>query len=72
MRIPASYPMALLAALLALVPVYILITLASDATAVFDSHNLKKILSDPSLRDGLYFDSLRKNYPPRREFSTLK
>jgi len=41
MRIPASYPMALLAALLALVPVYILITLASDATAVFDSHNLK-------------------------------
>ena len=41
MRIPASYPMALLAALLALAPVYILITLASDATAIFDSHNLK-------------------------------
>lgn len=38
MRIPASYPMALLAALLALVPVYILITLASDATEIGRAH----------------------------------
>lgn len=37
-----------------------------------DNDDLKRILSDPSLRDGDYFDSLRKNYPPRREFSTLK
>ncbi|MBQ4832394.1 iron ABC transporter permease [Pseudoalteromonas sp. MMG010] len=41
MRIPFSYPMALLAALITLTPVFILITLASDATSVFDSHNLK-------------------------------
>ena len=41
MRIPASYPMALLAALVALTPVYVLIVLASDASSVFDSHNLK-------------------------------
>ena len=36
-----------------------------------DSDNLKKILNDQNLRDGKYFDSLRKNYPPRREFSYL-
>jgi len=37
-----------------------------------DNDDLKKILTDKSLNDGKYFDSLRKNYPPRREFSTLK
>ena len=41
MKIPASYPMALLAALVALTPVYVLIVLASDASSVFDTHNLK-------------------------------
>ena len=41
MRIPASYPMALLAALITITPVYILITLASDSSTLFDSHNLK-------------------------------
>lgn len=40
MRLPASYPMALLAALITLTPVYILITLASDTSTFFDSHNL--------------------------------
>lgn len=39
---------------------------------VTDNNNLKKILTDKTLADGHYFDSLRKNYPPRREFSTLK
>ena len=37
-----------------------------------DNDDLKKILTDNSLNDGKYFDSLRKNYRPRREFSTLK
>ena len=37
-----------------------------------DNKDLKKILSDLSLSNGNYFDQLRKNYPPRREFSTLK
>ncbi|WP_166419600.1 iron ABC transporter permease [Pseudoalteromonas sp. Z1A8] len=41
MRLPASYPMALLAALITLTPVFILMVLASDASSVFDSHNLK-------------------------------
>ena len=41
MRIPASYPMALLAALITITPVYILITLASDTSTLFESHNLK-------------------------------
>ncbi|MAA72951.1 MAG: ABC transporter permease, partial [Bermanella sp.] len=41
MRLPASYPMALLAALITLTPVFILMVLASDASTVFDSHNLK-------------------------------
>ncbi len=41
MKIPASYPMALLAALVALTPVYVLIVLASDASSVFDTHNLQ-------------------------------
>ncbi|BED89196.1 iron ABC transporter permease [Pseudoalteromonas sp. MM1] len=41
MRLPASYPMALLAALITITPVYILITLASDTSTLFDSHNLK-------------------------------
>ena len=36
-----------------------------------DSKQLKKILSDQSLTNDVYFDSLRKNYPPRREYSTL-
>lgn len=40
MQLPISYPMALLAALITLTPVYVLITLASDSSAVFDSHNL--------------------------------
>ncbi|WP_105254589.1 ABC transporter permease [Pseudoalteromonas sp. T1lg75] len=40
MRLPASYPMALLAALVALTPLYVLLTLASDASTLFDSHNL--------------------------------
>ncbi|WP_462159868.1 ABC transporter permease [Pseudoalteromonas sp. GB56] len=40
MRLPASYPIALLAALIALTPVYVLVTLASDSSTFFDSHNL--------------------------------
>jgi len=38
---------------------------------VSDNYDLKRMLKDQSLADGAYFDSLRKNYPPRREFSTL-
>jgi len=41
MRIPASYPMALLAALITLTPIFILIVLAKDTSTLFDSHNLK-------------------------------
>ncbi|GAP73531.1 iron ABC transporter permease [Pseudoalteromonas ruthenica] len=41
MRLPASYPLALLAALVALTPVYVLLSLASDANTLFDSHNLE-------------------------------
>jgi len=37
-----------------------------------DNDKLKRILIDKSLDAAQYFDSLRKNYPPRREFSTLK
>ncbi|MBB1470972.1 iron ABC transporter permease, partial [Pseudoalteromonas sp. SG41-5] len=40
MRLPASYPMALLAALIVLSPIFILITLATDASSLFDNHNL--------------------------------
>ena len=36
-----------------------------------DSKTLKELLQDPSLATGKYFDSLRKDYPPRREYSTL-
>lgn len=36
-----------------------------------DNNHLKELLEDPSLASGKYFDSLRKNYPPRREYSTL-
>ncbi len=36
-----------------------------------DNNDLKRILNEPSLTDGNYFDSLRKNYPPRREFSSV-
>lgn len=49
MRLPASYPMALLAALVALTPIYVLITLASDASSFFDSHNLKILANTLSL-----------------------
>lgn len=37
-----------------------------------DNNALKKILDDESLAKGNYFDTLRKNYPARREFSTLR
>lgn len=33
-----------------------------------DSYTLKRILSDNNLKNGGYFDSLRKNYPIRREW----
>ena len=36
-----------------------------------DNDKLRKILTDPALASGEYFDSLRKNYPARREYSTL-
>ncbi|MEE9444166.1 MAG: 4-phosphoerythronate dehydrogenase [Cocleimonas sp.] len=36
-----------------------------------DNNDLKNILLDTSLQDGQYFDSLRKNYPARREYSEL-
>ena len=36
-----------------------------------DDNDLKKQLNDASLQDGQYFDSLRKNYPARREYSSL-
>lgn len=39
---------------------------------ISDNNDLKMILHDKSLTSGSYFDSLRKNYPARREFSTLK
>lgn len=35
---------------------------------VSDSAKLKHLLQDSSLQDGGYFDSLRKNYPVRREW----
>ncbi|HIO97901.1 MAG TPA: 4-phosphoerythronate dehydrogenase [Leucothrix sp.] len=37
-----------------------------------DDTRLRKMLSDTSLSDGGYFDSLRKNYPVRREHSGLE
>jgi len=37
-----------------------------------DDARLRKMLSNTSLSDGGYFDSLRKNYPVRREHSRLK
>ncbi len=37
-----------------------------------DDKDLKKSLKDETLQDGTYFDSLRKNYPARREYSNLK
>ncbi|MBU2884986.1 iron ABC transporter permease [Gilvimarinus agarilyticus] len=40
-RWPASYPLALLIALFALVPVGVLVALASDTASLFDAHNLK-------------------------------
>ena len=40
MRLPPSYPMALLAALITLTPICILMVLASDSSSYFDSHNL--------------------------------
>ncbi len=49
MRLPASYPMALLAALITLTPIYVLITLASDTSSVFDSHNLDILANTLSL-----------------------
>ncbi len=36
-----------------------------------DNKRLKKILENQTLSDGKYFDSLRKNYPVRREYSNL-
>jgi len=36
-----------------------------------DDARLRQMLNDPTLSDGQYFDSLRKNYPARREFSEL-
>jgi len=42
---------------------------AYDITS--DDRNLRTILANPTLADGKHFDSLRKNYPPRREYSTL-
>lgn len=35
---------------------------------VSDSQKLQKILNHPELQSGEYFDSLRKNYPIRREW----
>ncbi|WGL17766.1 iron ABC transporter permease [Microbulbifer bruguierae] len=40
-RWPASYPLALIIALVALVPVGVLVGLASDEVQLFDAHNLK-------------------------------
>lgn len=37
-----------------------------------DNTDLKKVLDDQSLTVGHYFDSLRKGYPARREYSSLK
>lgn len=39
---------------------------------ISDNNDLKEILKNQSLANGSYFDTLRKNYPPRREFSTLE
>ena len=41
LRWPASYPLALVIAVLALVPVGVLMGLASDSAELFDAHNLK-------------------------------
>lgn len=49
MRLPVSYPMALLAALITLTPIYILITLAGDTSSAFDTHNLKVLGNTLSL-----------------------
>ena len=40
-RLPGSYPLALLIALFALVPVGVLVSLASDTAQLFDTHNVK-------------------------------
>lgn len=40
-RWPASYPLALLIALFALVPIGVLVALAGDSAELFDAHNLK-------------------------------
>jgi erythronate-4-phosphate dehydrogenase len=37
-----------------------------------DDKDLKKLLSVTALQDGHYFDSLRKNYPARREYSDIE
>jgi len=48
LRWPASYPLALVIALLAFVPVGVLVGLASDSAELFDAHNLK-VLSNTLL-----------------------
>ncbi|MCW1717410.1 iron ABC transporter permease [Pseudoalteromonas sp. A3] len=63
MRIPASYPMALLAALITITPVYILITLASDSSTLFDSHNLKILGNTLSLMGLTVFGSILIGVP---------
>lgn len=48
-RLPVSYPLALIIALVALVPVGVLAGLASDAAQFFDAHNIKVLISTLSL-----------------------
>ncbi|MDO3381109.1 ABC transporter permease [Gilvimarinus algae] len=48
-RLPGSYPLALLIALFALVPVGVLFALASDTAQLFDTHNLKVLANTLAL-----------------------
>ena len=48
-RFPKSYPLAFIVAVLALVPVGVLLGLASDQSGLFDTHNLEVLISTLSL-----------------------
>ena len=46
---PKSYPLALLIALMALLPVGVLFSLAQDSAQLFDTHNLRVLANTVSL-----------------------
>ncbi len=47
-------------------------TLLKAYNILQDDNNLKRLLKNKALQDGKYFDSLRKNYPARREYSDIE